>query len=70
MRSNVKIVLTFFCLNFLHECENKALLENNGYLDLVVGISPDIPETQVFQDLYSYLKETTKINKVFLNLEC
>jgi len=42
----VKIVLTFFCLNFLHECENKALLENNGYLDLVVGISPDIPETQ------------------------
>ena len=47
MRNQVKFILTFFCLNYLHECENKALLENNGYTDLVVGISPDIPESQV-----------------------
>ena len=47
MRPHVQLVLTFFCLKCMPECENKAILENNGYTDLVVGISPDIPESQV-----------------------
>jgi len=55
MRNQVKFILTFFCLNYLHECENKALLENNGYTDLVVGISPDIPESQA-QEVINNIK--------------
>ena len=45
MRSNSHLLgLSLVCLVGL--MSSKAVLEDNGYLDLVVAISPDVPESQ------------------------
>ena len=49
------LLLTFVCLTHLEHSLSKSVLTDNGYMNLVVGISPDVPESQETIDNIKHL---------------
>ena len=49
------LILIVACLTHLELSLSKSVLTNNGYTNLVVGISPDVPESQDVIDNIKHL---------------
>ena len=55
------LLLLFACLTHLKLGLSKSVLSENGYTNLVVGISPDIPESQeVIDDIKHLITEASR----------